>query len=84
MVLPVIIVAVLFVVLLISYPWEVLSVATVAYLACLPLGWHYYQQYRQADAAAAKPAAVAAPAEADTRTPSATPQQDDDRPARLN
>ncbi len=83
MVLPVIIVAVLLVVLLISYPWEVLSIATVVYLACLPLGWHYYQQYRQADEAAKATATV--PAESDgspVEPPAARP--DDDRPARLN
>src|SRR6185503_6740177 len=37
MVAPVIIVVVLFIALLISYPWEVLSVGTFVYLACLPL-----------------------------------------------
>src|SRR5204862_6688614 len=53
MVLPVIIVAVLFIALLISYPWELLSVGTVAYIACLPLGWWSYQKYKRADAALA-------------------------------
>src|SRR5437868_9330878 len=51
MVLPVIVVAVLFIALLVSYPWEVLSVGTVVYLGCLPLGWWSRQRYQQADAA---------------------------------
>ena len=54
MVLPVILVVVLFIALLVSYPWHLLSVGTLAYLACLPLGWLSYQRYRQADAAAAR------------------------------
>ena len=38
MVLPVFVVVVLFFALLISYPWAVLTIGTLAYLACLPLG----------------------------------------------
>jgi CDP-diacylglycerol--serine O-phosphatidyltransferase len=53
MVLPVIVVAVLFIALLVSYPWEVLSVGTIAYLAGLPLGWWLQQRHLQADAALA-------------------------------
>lgn len=80
MVLPVIIVVVLLIALLISYPWELLSVGTVAYLACLPLGWWSYQKYKQADAAlaAAPPAGGDHPAAPPAREP------DDDRPGRLN
>ena len=52
MVLPVIVVVVLFVALLVSYPWHVLTVGTLVYLACLPLGWFSYQRQLQADAAA--------------------------------
>jgi len=80
LVLPVIVVAVLFVALLVSYPWHVLSVGTVIYLACLPLGWWSHQRYQQADAALA-----AAPAAADDRP--ARPRQaeeEHERPARLN
>jgi len=80
MVLPVIIVAVLLIALLISYPWELLSVGTVVYLACLPLGWWSYQKYKQADAALAAAPLVGGdhPAAPPTREP------DDERPARLN
>jgi len=81
MVLPVIIVAVLLIALLISYPWIVLSIGTLAYLACLPLGWWSYRRYRQADAALA-----AAPAAGSDKPARAQPSQkaEDERPARLN
>ncbi len=62
MVLPVFVVVVLFFALLISYPWEVLTIGTLAYLACLPLGWLSYREYQRKDAAAAEAATVAAPA----------------------
>src|SRR4029078_1667752 len=39
MVLPVFVLVILFFALLISFPWIVLSVGTVLYLACLPIGW---------------------------------------------
>src|SRR3954462_15226400 len=53
-VLPVIVVAVLFIALLVSYPWDVLTIGTLAYLACLPFGWFSYQRHLQADVAAAR------------------------------
>jgi CDP-diacylglycerol--serine O-phosphatidyltransferase len=77
---PVIIIAVLLIALLISYPWELLTVGSVAYLALLPLGWFSYQRYQQADAAAV---AAATPAETHASTP-VSREADDDRPARLN
>jgi CDP-diacylglycerol--serine O-phosphatidyltransferase len=85
MVLPVFVVVVLFFALLISYPWVVLSIGTSAYLACLPVGWLSYREYKRKDAVAAKAAGAAAGGE----TPVAPPPgglagEDDDRPARLN
>ncbi|MGB9368093.1 MAG: phosphatidylcholine/phosphatidylserine synthase [Xanthobacteraceae bacterium] len=80
MVLPVIVVAVLFIALLVSYPWELLSAGTVVYLACLPLGWWSRQRYLQADAALA-----AAPAAGDDMP--VRPREADEKPehpARLN
>ncbi len=53
MVLPVFVLAVLFTALLIAYPWWVLSIGTIAYLACLPLGWVSYKEYQRKDAMAA-------------------------------
>ena len=59
-VLPIFVLVVLFFALLIAYPWWVLSIGTVAYLACLPLGWYSYREYARKDAeAAAAQAAVA-------------------------
>ena len=84
MVLPVFVVVVLFFALLISYPWEVLTIGTLAYLGCLPLGWLSYREYQRKDAAAA--AAAAAPAADAPMAPGHVPASDSDhdRPARLN
>ena len=81
MVPPVIVVVVLVIALLVSYPWHLLTVGTLAYLACLPLGWVSYQRYKQADAATASANAAAAPGE--TALPP-QPISGDERPARLN
>jgi CDP-diacylglycerol---serine O-phosphatidyltransferase len=91
MVLPIFVVVVLCVALLISYPWQVLTVGTVAYLASLPFGWLSYRRYERA----AQTGDAAAPASAETATagerPPASPAgataadpATDDRPARLN
>jgi len=72
---------VLFFALLLSYPWPVLTIGTVAYLACLPLSWLSYREYQRKDAAAA----AANTAEPAAFTPSANDHAgDDNRPARLN
>ena len=59
MVLPVFVMVVLFFALLVSYPWQVLTVGTLAYLACLPLGWLSYREYQRKDATAAAATATA-------------------------
>jgi CDP-diacylglycerol--serine O-phosphatidyltransferase len=84
MVLPVFVVVVLFFALLVSYPWEVLTLGTLAYLACLPLGWTSYREYERK--AAAAPANAAAESErAPSLAPTSVPANDDpERPARLN
>jgi len=85
MVLPVFVVVVLFFALLISYPWIVLTIGTVAYLACLPFGWWSYREYERKDAAAVAAAAAAErPADAIFGPLDAVSEPDDDRPARLN
>ena len=83
MVAPVIIVSVLLIALLISYPWELLTVGSLLYLALLPLGWFSYRRYREADAAAS---ATAAKPDADSDAAVALPaeRKPDGRPARLN
>ena len=84
---------VLFFALLVSYPWEVLTVGAVLYLASLPFGYLSYRNYQQKDAAAATAAAqpaattataapVPAPAPA-SHVPGEHPS-DPERPARLN
>jgi CDP-diacylglycerol---serine O-phosphatidyltransferase len=81
---PVVIVTVLFVALLIAYPWIILAVGTLAYLVCLPLGLMSYRGYERrardgrTDVA---PAAVAAPAPAASTVIHA---DNDERPSRLN
>ena len=89
MVLPVFVLVVAFFALLIAYPWFVLAIGTVVYLASLPFGVVAYRKHEQADAAAAQPAqpAAAAPpaAAAETAaTPPAAPPDEAERPARLN
>jgi CDP-diacylglycerol--serine O-phosphatidyltransferase len=85
MVLPVFVVVVLFFALLISYPWEVLTIGTLAYLSCLPLGWWSYRGYQRKDVtAAATTAGATAPTEAPLAHGSPGLAGGDDRPARLN
>jgi CDP-diacylglycerol---serine O-phosphatidyltransferase len=84
LVLPVFVLVVLFFALLIAYPWWVLSIGTVVYLACLPLGWHSYREYQRKDAEAAAVQAAAAPAQASDAPPPPDPDEHDDRPTRLN
>jgi CDP-diacylglycerol--serine O-phosphatidyltransferase len=91
MVLPVFVVVVLFVALLVSYPWAVLTVGTVAYLACLPFGWLTYRNYERKEAEAQSALGHGAVAPGESYSPSLSPSQtpaekptDPDRPPRLN
>src|SRR5215475_1434952 len=56
LVLPVFVSVIFFIAILIGYPWHVLSVGTVLYLASLPLGWKSYKDQERAAAAAQAPA----------------------------
>jgi CDP-diacylglycerol---serine O-phosphatidyltransferase len=58
MVLPVFVLIVLFFALLISYPWEVLTIGTVIYLVTLPLGWLSYREAERKTMAASAAAGV--------------------------
>ncbi len=83
MVLPVFVLVVLFFALLIAYPWWVLSLGTVAYLVCLPLGWVSYKEYQRKDAVVA----AQAPATAELLPQDHSPPpaaEEPERPARLN
>ena len=92
MVLPVFVTVVLFFALLISYPWVVLTIGTVCYLASLPVGYLSYRRHERKDAAAASAATSSAPASAHAHAPSEasslprgqSEHPDSSRPARLN
>jgi CDP-diacylglycerol--serine O-phosphatidyltransferase len=84
MVLPVFVVVVLFFALLISYPWEVLTIGTLAYLACLPFGWWAHREYQRKDAAAVAAGVADTAVEAPLARRSPETTGDDERPARLN
>ena len=90
MVLPIFVAVVLLVALLISYPWHVLTVSSIAYLASLPFGWLSYRRHERAAAASSAPAkpaeAAVAPGPAPVQPPTQPSSQttDDERPARLN
>jgi CDP-diacylglycerol---serine O-phosphatidyltransferase len=82
MVLPVFVVVVLFVALLLSYPWVVLALGTLIYLACLPLGyWSHRKMERAMAGISSEPPRLegegAAPAQS-------KPGPVDERPIRLN
>src|SRR5258708_36556326 len=83
MVLPVFVLVVLFFALLIAYPWWVLSIGTICYLVCLPLGWVSYKEYQSKDAMGAAQAPAAANAPAPDALPS-PPAEEPEGPARLN
>ena len=84
---PLIVFVVLFIALLIAYPWVILTLGTLAYLAALPFGFLSYRGYqrlaRQSEAAAApQPAPTPRPA-ALTASPM-QPSEHEERPPRLN
>jgi CDP-diacylglycerol--serine O-phosphatidyltransferase len=86
MVLPVFVVVVLFFALLISYPWQVLTIGVLAYLVCLPLGWLSYREYQRKDEAAIAAAAetAAAPAGDTPLSPDHAGHERDSDPDRLS
>jgi CDP-diacylglycerol--serine O-phosphatidyltransferase len=84
MVLPVFVMVVLFFAMLVSYPWQVLTVGTLAYLACLPLGWLSHREYQRKAATAAAASATAPVSNASLSSGQPAHESDRDRPARLN
>ena len=81
---PVIVVVVLFMALLIAYPWALLTAGTLAYLVSLPIGWLSYREYerRSREGKAESAASVAAPPP--LTAPPMAPGDPEDRPPRLN
>src|SRR5947209_18088141 len=85
MVLPVFVSVVLFIALLIGYPWYILSVGTVLYLLSLPVGWKSYRDHQRKAAAQGTTAADVAPQEsAQTYVSKVTEAHQDNRPVRMN
>jgi CDP-diacylglycerol--serine O-phosphatidyltransferase len=86
MVLPVFVVVVLFFALLVSYPWEVLTLGTLAYLGCLPLGWLSWREYQRKDEAVRASTLNAADAvlAPDQIAPGQSARDGGERPPRLN
>jgi CDP-diacylglycerol---serine O-phosphatidyltransferase len=84
MVAPLILIVVVFVAILFAYPWELLTVGTLGYLASLPFGWLSYREYERRsrqNGAEAAPAATQSPPLAAGLVP---PPHGEDRPLRLN
>ncbi len=90
MVVPVVIVLVLFVALLMAYPWIILTAGTLAYLVSLPFGYLSYRGYQErareakAETATSSPAAPTPPAQSPTAATAVHPLPDQGRPSRLN
>jgi CDP-diacylglycerol--serine O-phosphatidyltransferase len=84
MLLPVFVVIVLFFALLVSYPWEVLTIGTLFYLAALPFGWLSYRNYERKAAMqstpVSQPASAAASGEPHAPGADAPGPPDDVRP----
>lgn len=75
MLLPLFVGVVLFFALLISYPWEVLTVGVLLYLGSLPFGWLSYRKLAMAGAAGTMVSQPAASAEEDGTPPVETPDR---------
>jgi CDP-diacylglycerol--serine O-phosphatidyltransferase len=81
---PLVIFAVLFIAVLISYPWHVLSVGSLMYLAALPISWLSFRKQEKAfraQRAAPDAAAAHVPEQSFAPPPDSDPT---DRPTRLN
>jgi CDP-diacylglycerol--serine O-phosphatidyltransferase len=82
---PAVVVAVLFIALLIAYPWIILTAGTLAYLGALPFGYLSYRRYERRSRESRTEAAAAAASESAGATVSIVPAADnEDRPSRLN
>ena len=81
---PAVVVAVLFIALLIAYPWIILTAGTLAYLGALPFGYLSYRGYERRtreNRAEAPPNSPQVAAAAVSIVPAA---DNEDRPSRLN
>jgi CDP-diacylglycerol--serine O-phosphatidyltransferase len=81
---PVILLVILSVALLISYPWALLTAATLAYLVGLPFGYLSYRGYEQRSREAKSEAVSAAASQSASGTGALRSSDNEDRPSRLN
>jgi len=85
LVLPLFVAVILFIALLIGYPWYILSAGSILYLLSLPMGWKSYRDHKRAYDAANAPAATAAPqAGAPSLSSPVASAPQDERPERLH
>ncbi|MGZ8388410.1 MAG: CDP-alcohol phosphatidyltransferase family protein [Rhodoplanes sp.] len=86
MVLPVFVLVVLFFALLLSFPWEVLTIGTLCYLGSLPFGWRSYRRYAKAEAASESASGESndGPRRELPAPEAPLPDEDNERPRRLN
>jgi CDP-diacylglycerol--serine O-phosphatidyltransferase len=82
---PAVVVAVLFIALLIAYPWIILTAGTLAYLGALPFGYLSYRGYERRTRESRGEAALATAPDSAGAAVSIVPAADnEDRPSRLN
>jgi len=86
LVLPAFVAVIVFIALVIAYPWHVLSIGTVLYLLCLPLGYKSYRdQARAMEATAPAGGEVMQPSSSSpTLAANLSEPPQDDRPDRLH
>lgn len=82
---PLVVVMVLFVALLIAYPWIMLTAGTLAYLASLPFGYYSYRRYeKRSRPPRAETAASPEPQRGSASQPLLHASDRNERPTRLN
>ncbi len=81
---PLIVLVVAFFALLIAYPWELLTVGTLAYLASLPFGWLSYRGYQQRSRKSGAEALPPGRHPSTVSTGFGHAADDEERPSRLN
>jgi CDP-diacylglycerol---serine O-phosphatidyltransferase len=81
---PAIVAAVLFIALLIAYPWIILTLGTIAYMVCLPFGYLSYRGYERRSQESKEAARASAPQPAPAPANVVRATDTEDRPSRLN
>jgi CDP-diacylglycerol--serine O-phosphatidyltransferase len=81
---PAVVVAVLFIALLIAYPWIILTAGTLAYLGALPFGYLSYRGYERRTRESRAEVSSTSPQVAATTVSIVPAADNEDRPSRLN